>query len=55
MQLSRAGVATALASVPNRYMHTPVEIISLGDLENAAKLVAETVAKINEQTDFTPM
>jgi putative aminopeptidase FrvX len=55
MQLTRAGVATALVSVPNRYMHTPVEIISLGDLENAAKLVAETVAKINEQTDFTPM
>lgn len=55
MQLTRAGVATALVSVPNRYMHTPVEIISLADLENAAKLVAETVAKINEQTDFTPM
>ncbi len=55
MQLTRAGVATALVSVPNRYMHTPVEIISLSDLENAARLVAETVAKINEQTDFTPM
>ncbi|MBD3291412.1 MAG: M20/M25/M40 family metallo-hydrolase [Armatimonadia bacterium] len=55
MQLSRAGVATGLVSVPNRYMHTPVEVISLSDLENAAKLVAETVAKINEDIDFTPM
>lgn len=55
MQLTRAGVATGLVSVPNRYMHTPVEIISLADLENAAKLVAETVAKINEKVDFTPM
>ena len=54
MQLSRAGVATGLVSVPNRYMHTPVEIISLADLENAAKLVAETVAKINDSVDFTP-
>ncbi|MGI5819602.1 MAG: hypothetical protein ACOX9R_16075 [Armatimonadota bacterium] len=36
-------------------MHTPVEVVSLADLENAAKLVAETVAKINEEVDFTPM
>lgn len=55
MQLSRAGVATGLVSVPNRYMHTPVEVLSLSDLENAAKLVAETVAKIDEDVDFTPM
>jgi putative aminopeptidase FrvX len=55
MQLTRAGVATGLVSVPNRYMHTPVEVVSLADLENAAKLVAETVAKINEKVDFTPM
>mgnify|MGYP001156059538 CR=1 FL=1 len=54
MQLTRAGVATGLVSVPNRYMHTPVEVISLSDLENAAKLVAETVAKLNEDLDFTP-
>jgi tetrahedral aminopeptidase len=55
MQLSRAGVATGLVSVPNRYMHTPVEVLSLADLENAAKLVAETVAKIHPGMDFTPM
>ncbi len=55
MQLSREGVATGLVSVPNRYMHTPVEVISLSDLENAARLVAETVAKISEDVDFTPM
>ncbi len=55
MQLSREGVAVGLVSVPNRYMHTPVEVISLSDLENAAKLVAETVAQINPEVDFTPM
>ncbi|MGD9497371.1 MAG: M42 family metallopeptidase [Armatimonadota bacterium] len=54
MQLSREGVAVGLVSVPNRYMHTPVEIVALSDLENAAKLVAETVARINEGVDFTP-
>ena len=55
MQLTRRGVATALVSVPNRYMHTAVEVLSLSDLENTAKLVAETIAKINEDLDFTPM
>jgi endoglucanase len=55
MQLTRSGVATGLVSVPNRYMHTTVEVISLSDLENAARLVAETVAKIDESVDFTPM
>jgi endoglucanase len=55
MQLTRSGVATGLVSVPNRYMHTQVEIISLADLENAAKLVAETVAALHPGMDFTPM
>ncbi len=54
IQLTRAGVATALVSVPNRYMHTPVEIIALSDLDNAARLIAETVAKIDGDIDFVP-
>ncbi len=54
IQMSRSGVATALIGIPNRYMHTPVEVVSLGDLEAAAKLVAETVATISHRTDFIP-
>lgn len=54
IQLSRAGVATALVSIPNRYMHTQVEIVSLSDLEAAARLIAETVARINQRTNFIP-
>ncbi len=54
IQLTRAGVATALVSIPNRYMHTQVEIVSLSDLENAAKLIAETVAAIGPGTGFIP-
>jgi len=54
MQISRAGVAAGLVSVPNRYMHTPVEIVHLKDLENAAKLLAEVICKIGPDTDFIP-
>ncbi len=54
MQMTRAGVATALVSVPNRYMHTPVEVVSLRDLENTSKLMAATVLAIKASQDFTP-
>ena len=54
MQMTRAGVATALVSVPNRYMHTPVEVVSLTDLDNSAKLLAETCLRIDEKMDFIP-
>lgn len=54
IQLTRAGVATGLISIPNRYMHSPCEIVHLGDLENIARLIAHTVAKIDERTDFIP-
>ena len=54
MQLTRAGVATALIGVPLRYMHTPVEVLTLKDLENTAKLVAEVIARLEADTDFTP-
>ena len=54
IQLTRAGVATGLISVPNRYMHSPCEIVHLTDLENASKLIAYTAAKIDTKTDFLP-
>lgn len=38
---ARGGVPTCNLSIPNRYMHTPVEMISLDDLENAVKLLTE--------------
>jgi len=54
MQISRAGVATALVSIPNRYMHTQVEVVSYQDLEAAARLIAETVAAITPEMSFVP-
>lgn len=38
--VSKGGVKTAVISVPQRYMHTPVEVISLADVENTARLIA---------------
>ncbi|NPV47334.1 MAG: M42 family metallopeptidase [Armatimonadetes bacterium] len=55
IQISRAGVAAALVAIPNRYMHTPVEVVSLADLENAAKIIAETCLRITPQTSFIPL
>ncbi len=54
IQLTRAGVATGLISIPNRYMHSPCEVVHLGDVENIAKLIAYTVARIDDGTDFIP-
>ena len=38
--VSRCGVKTAVVSIPQRYMHTPVEVITLSDVENTARLIA---------------
>ncbi len=54
MQLSRDGVATALIGIPNRYMHSPVEMVSLKDLAAAAHLLAEFCAGVTPQMDWTP-
>src|SRR5579872_4569635 len=41
MQITRGGLATGIVAIPNRYMHSPVEVVSLGDLDCAARLIAE--------------
>ena len=40
MHLSRAGIPTGLVSVPSRYMHSPVEMVGLQDIDAAARLIA---------------
>jgi endoglucanase len=55
MQISRGGVATALVKLPLRYMHTPVEVLSLGDLEQAAKLIVAALKRIKGREGFVPM
>ena len=52
--LTRSGVPTGLVSVPNRYMHSPNEMVSLSDLESTARLLAAFVSSLDPDTDFTP-
>jgi endoglucanase len=54
IQLSREGVAAGLVSIPNRYMHSAVEMISLDDIDHAADLLAEFALGIEANADFTP-
>ena len=54
MQISRGGVATALVKIPLRYMHTPIETVSLSDMENAAKLIVAALGKISSREEFIP-
>jgi putative aminopeptidase FrvX len=54
IHLTRTGVPTGLVSVPNRYMHSPNEIVHIEDLFNTAKLIAAFIRKLGPDTDFTP-
>lgn len=54
LQISRAGVAVGLVSIPNRYMHSAVEMISLEDLDRAAELLAAFAASLTGDEDFRP-
>jgi putative aminopeptidase FrvX len=53
IHVAREGVATGLISVPNRYMHSPNEMVSLEDLDRTAALIAETCRAVTPETDFT--
>ena len=52
MQVSRSGIASASISVPNRYMHTQVEVCHLKDLETISKWIAEFVKTLTSKSDF---
>jgi endoglucanase len=54
LQVNRAGVATGLVSIPNRYMHSAVETLSLTDMDHAANLLAGFALRLSGNEDFTP-
>jgi len=49
MQTAREGVATGLIGLPLRYMHTPVETVSISDIQLCAELVAEYAVNPGEE------
>lgn len=54
LQLTRGGVAIGLVCIPNRYMHSPVEVVSLKDLDQASELIARFCLSVDPESDFTP-
>jgi len=48
LQVARAGAATMVVSIPLRYMHTPVEMVSLKDIRRTARLLAEFAVSLED-------
>jgi putative aminopeptidase FrvX len=53
IQISRSGIPTGLVSIPLRYMHSPVELVDLGDLEDTVELVAAFAARVADGIDLS--
>lgn len=49
MQTANEGIATAVLSIPLKYMHTPVEVVELSDVEDTAKLLAAFAMGVGEE------
>jgi len=49
MQISREGVATSVVSVPLKYMHSPIEVLDLEDMEHTAQLLAAFVRDLGKE------
>jgi endoglucanase len=52
VHVSRGGVPTAVVSIPLRYMHSPVEMVQLDDVENSARLIAAFAQRLTADADF---
>jgi putative aminopeptidase FrvX len=53
IQISRSGIPTGLVSIPLRYMHSPVELVDLGDLEATVELVTAFAARLGAGVDLS--
>jgi endoglucanase len=48
MQITQAGIPTALMSIPLRYMHTSVETVNIRDVDRTARLLADFIATLDD-------
>jgi endoglucanase len=53
IHLSRTGVATAVVSIPLRYMHSPVELVELGDVEATIAVIAAMALRLEADQVLT--
>jgi endoglucanase len=53
IQISRSGIPTGLVSIPIRYMHSPVELVDLGDVEAVVQLIAAFAARLDGEIDLS--
>jgi putative aminopeptidase FrvX len=53
VHLSRNGIPTALVSIPLRYMHSPVELVELSDVEDVIRLIVAMAARLEENQALT--
>jgi endoglucanase len=49
IQVARAGIPTGLIGIPLRNMHTMVEVVDMADVERSGRLMAEFIARLDEQ------
>jgi putative aminopeptidase FrvX len=52
VHISRGGIPTTLIGIPLRYMHSPVEMVHVGDVLNTAKLIAAFARRLTPDTSF---
>jgi endoglucanase len=49
MQVAAEGIPTMVISIPLRYMHTPVEMVSVKDITRAGRLLAEFATSLDAE------
>ena len=55
IQVADSGVATAAVGIPQRNMHTQVEIVSLEDIEHTIRLLVEFIGRLRADADLRPI